>query len=353
MYKMSPQKMKIAHVTWSLSTGGIETMLANIINEQVKTENVALFIINNEIEPTILKRISKQCKIYKIGRKPNTKSYWKIFVFNLKLKLFHPDVVHVHAKKVSKAIYFQKNIVRTLHGVYNKTDELPKMKALYAISDYVRNVFVKQGYNNVITVANGISCKDIIYKESYNKAFYDIVQVSRLYVKAKGQHLLLKALHSLVYDKKVTNFKMHFIGEGDSREYLENLTKELNLEDFVVFEGFKSQDYLFEHLKDYDLFVQPSTNEGFGLTVAEAISAKLPVLISDIAGPMEIIDNGKYGMHFKKGNIIDLADKLETILGGGYDYGMIEPAYEYVKTHYDVSITAKRYIEEYKKVINR
>lgn len=344
--------MRIAHVTWSLSTGGIETMLANIINEQVKTEEVSLFIINNEIEPTILKRISEKCKVYKIGRKPSSKSYWKIFVLNIKLKLFHPDIVHVHAKKVSKAIYFQKNIVRTLHGVYNKTDELPKMKALYAISDYVRDVFVNQGYNNVITVANGISCKDITYKNSFDKVFYEIVQVSRLYVKAKGQHLLLKALHSLVYDRNVTNFRMHFIGEGDSREYLENLTKELCLEDYVAFEGFKSQDYLFGHLKDYDLFVQPSTNEGFGLTVAEAISAKLPVLISDIEGPMEIIDNGKYGMYFKKGDVTDLADKLETILKGGYDYDMIEPAYEYVKKHYDVSITARKYIEEYKKIVN-
>lgn len=345
--------MRIAHVTWSLSTGGIETMLANIINEQVKTEDVALFIINNEIEPTILNRISEKCKVYKIGRKPSSKSYWKILLFNLQLKLFRPDIVHVHAKRVSKALYFQKNIVRTLHGIYNKTDELPKMKALYAISDYVRDVFVKQGYKNVITVANGISCKDIIYKESYDKFFFEIVQVSRLYVKAKGQHLLLKAFHSLVYERNVTNFKMHFIGEGDSRKYLEELTEELRLGDYVVFEGFKSQDYLFEHLKDYDMFVQPSTNEGFGLTVAEAISAKLPVLISDIEGPMEIIDNGKYGMHFKKGDIIDLADKLETILKGGYDYNMIEPAYEYVKNHYDVSITAKKYIEEYKKVINR
>lgn len=343
--------MRIAHVTWSLSTGGIETMLANIINEQVKTEEVALFIINDEIEPTIINRISNKCKIYKIGRKPSSKSYWRIFLLNIRLKMFRPDIVHVHAKRVSKVLFFQKNIVRTLHGIYNKTDELPKMKALYAISDYVRDVFVKQGYNNVITVANGISCNDIAFENHSAKDFYEIVQVSRLYVKAKGQHLLLKSLHMLVHERNITNFKMHFIGEGDSLEYLEDLTKELNLEKYVIFEGFKSQDYLFSHLKDYDLFVQPSTNEGFGLTVAEATAAKLPVLISDIEGPMEIIDNGKYGMHFRNGDIVDLADKLETILKGGYDYSMINSAYDYVKSHYDVSITAKKYIEEYKKLL--
>lgn len=38
--------MKIAHVVWGMETGGVETMLVNIINEQVKTEKVCLFIIN-------------------------------------------------------------------------------------------------------------------------------------------------------------------------------------------------------------------------------------------------------------------------------------------------------------------
>ena len=129
--------------------------------------------------------------------------------------------------------------------------------------------------------------------------------------------------------------------------------KDYKLEKYVTFEGNKTQDYLSEHLCDYDVAIQPSTHEGFGLTVAEAIAAKVPVLVSDIEGPMEIIDNGRYGMFFKKGDIVDLADKLEIILKRGYDYSMIDPAYDYVKECYDVSITAKKYIEEYKKVISK
>jgi glycosyltransferase involved in cell wall biosynthesis len=66
---------------------------------------------------------------------------------------------------------------------------------------------------------------------------------------------------------------------------------------------------------------------------------------------MEVIDYGKYGMHFRNGNVVDLANKLETILKGGYDYKMIEPAFEYVKSHYDISISAKKYFDEYKKLL--
>ena len=41
--------MRIAHVVWGMKTGGVETMLVNIINEQVKTEVVHLFVINDAI----------------------------------------------------------------------------------------------------------------------------------------------------------------------------------------------------------------------------------------------------------------------------------------------------------------
>ena len=117
-------------------------------------------------------------------------------------------------------------------------------------------------------------------------------------------------------------------------------------------EKVKTQEFIYNHLCDYDLFVQPSRYEGFGITVAEAMAAKLPVLVSDIEGPMEIIGYGKYGMYFESENVDDLAEKLRNILQGGYDYSLVEKAYQHVCNHYDVVTTAQRYIAEYKKVIN-
>ena len=51
-------------------------------------------------------------------------------------------------------------------------------------------------------------------------------------------------------------------------EYLKQLTAELHAETYVRFLGKQTQDYVAAHLTDYDLFVQPSRWEGFGLTVA-------------------------------------------------------------------------------------
>lgn len=345
--------MRIAHVVWGMETGGVETMLVNIINEQVITQDVALFIINDFIEETIVNKISPKCIINRINRKPGTKDYYKIVKLNFLLLLFRPDIIHVHSYRVSTLLKGRWKIVRTIHNTHNKTDEYPQMRALYAISNAVKDYTAKQGFTNVTVVENGIDVNSFITKKNNTPkdGVYHIVQVSRLYSSQKGQDILLNALGILANKRGVTNFVMHFIGTGKSENDLRVLTSKLCISDYVVFEGFKDQDFVKNNLCKYDVFIQPSRYEGFGLTVAEAMAARVPVLVSDIEGPMEIIDNGKYGMSFKTGDVVDLANKLEIILKGSYDYNLIELAYKHVKNHYDVSITAKKYIEEYKKVI--
>lgn len=347
--------MKIAHVVWGMKTGGVETMLVNIINEQVKTEIVHLFIINDFIDDFIVEKISPLCKIYRLNRKPGDKNPLKIVKLNYWIWQFRPDIIHVHSYRVSKLIFGSWNIVRTIHNTGNIPEEYPKMKALYAISDIVKDVTIKQGFHDVVTIYNGIRTQDIqvrnITKPTNN--VYKIVQVSRLDISQKGQDILLKALDILVNEFEINNFSMHFIGVGDSEQHLRNIVKQCNLQNYVSIIGLKDQEYIYQHLCDYDLFVQPSRYEGFGITVAEALAAKLPVLVSNIEGPMEIIGYGKYGMSFRSEDVNDLAEKLKIILQGGYDYSLVDKAYEHVCKEYDVLKTANEYIRQYKQIINK
>ena len=343
--------MKIAHVVWGMKTGGVETMLVNIINEQVKTEKVRLFIVNDFIDEFVVEKISAKCKIVQIRRKPKQKAYLKLLKLNLMIRFYMPDIVHIHSGRISKTLFGKWNFVRTIHGLYNKTDDYPRMKSLYAISDAVAEYTLKQGFQSTV-IPNGIKVSSMKTKKDslqVGKTIH-LVQVSRLYTKAKGQDVLINALDILVRCG-VSNFKLHLIGAGPSEQELKELTTKLNLDDYVIFEGVKTQEYIYHHLCDYDLFVQPSRYEGFGLTVAEAMAAKMPVIVSDIQGPMEVIGYGKYGMSFKSGDANDLAEKLKTVLQGGYDYSMVEKAYQHVCEEYDVSTTAKRYLDEYRRVL--
>ena len=345
--------MKIAHVVWGMKTGGVETMLVNIINEQVKTEEVRLFIINDFIDEFIVEKISPQCQILRLNRTPGNKSPLKILKLNYWLWNYKPDIIHVHSYQLSKLIFGNWNIVRTIHNTGNIPEEYPRMKALFAISDVVKEQAYEQGFPNTKTIYNGILTKKFktrtIKRPKDNR--YKLVQVSRLDVEQKGQDILINALGKIVNTNNINNFSLHLIGIGGSETILREMVSKLGLESYVTFDGLKNQDYIYNHLCDYDLFIQPSRYEGFGITVAEAIAAKVPVLVSDIEGPMEIIGNGKFGMSFKSEDVDDLAEKLSIILKGGYDYSLVDKAYLHVCENYDVSTTTKKYLEEYKKIL--
>ena len=343
--------MKVAHVVWGMKTGGVETMLVNIINEQVKTEEVRLFIVNDFVDDFVMEKISPKCKVVCINRQPKKKDYLKILVLNIKIWLFKPNILHLHSNRISQALFGRWNFVRTIHGLYNKPDDYSRMKSLYAISDVVAEYTLKQGFKSTV-IPNGIKVAEMNTKIGCSNAcdIFHLVQVSRLYTKAKGQDVFLNALKILI-NQGFCNFVLHFVGAGPSEQELRKMTSDLGLDEYVSFEGLKSQEYIYKHLCDYDLFVQPSRYEGFGLTIAEAMAAKLPVLVSDIQGPMEVIGFGKYGLSFKCGDAADLAEKLKVVLQGGYDYSLIDKAYHHVREAYDVSTTAQRYLQEYRKLL--
>jgi glycosyltransferase involved in cell wall biosynthesis len=62
------------------------------------------------------------------------------------------------------------------------------------------------------------------------------------------------------------------------------------------------------------IFAFPSHYEGFPTVVLEAMSSALPVLLSDIPAHKSIIQDGKDGMFFKKGDYSDMAEKLRIML---------------------------------------
>jgi glycosyltransferase involved in cell wall biosynthesis len=101
--------------------------------------------------------------------------------------------------------------------------------------------------------------------------------------------------------------------------------------------------------------VQPSRFEGFGLTVVEAMAALVPVLVSDIEGPMELMGNGKAGYFFQADDYEDCAGKILDIIRLSKEEEFIDNRKKiaaYARGRYDITLTAARYLDEYRKVIH-
>ena len=331
-------------------------MLPDIANEQAKTNDVALIIINDWVEPSILAKVNQEkVKVVLINRHEGSKNPWPFIKLNLFLMKFRPDIIHTHAyREINLVVYPFGKRVRTIHNTHNVSDEYPKYDKLISISKAVYEFTLNQGFDSVVA-DNGIPVSRIAHTKAtpFADGKFHFVQVSRLHIEQKGQDILLKALGILKNERGISNFKMHFVGNGGDKALLLKLTHELHLDNEVVFEGVKDQTWAYENLCNYDLFIQPSRYEGFGLTVAEAIAAKNPVLVSNIEGPLEIIDGGRLGMSFENENVSDCAEKIKQFILNGRNNEQVEAAYEYVKNNYDVSVTARKYLDIYNTLIKK
>lgn len=351
--------MKIVHVAYGFGIGGIETMLTNIVNEQIKYEHeIHIIVINKIVNHELKDRLDPRITFHSLNRTLGSKNPLPFLLLNLLLFNINPDIIHLHFASISRFILFpslRKCLCCTQHDTYPAKDKeikcLYKAGVLFAISNTVqKDIKQKTGLDSIV-VSNGVKVNLISSSRHKKRDTFRIVQISRLMHLKKGQHILIQAIKILV-DKGIKNISLDFIGDGESINYLETLTNQLKIQAFIHFRGYKDQSYIFSHLCNYDLYVQPSIWEGFGLTVAEAMAAKVPVLVSKNEGPLEIIDYGKYGYYFRNGDASDCAKKIMIFLRGENDKSMIESAYQRVTECYNVNVTAHHYLEEYQKICN-
>jgi len=345
--------MKIVHLIYSFNTGGAQTMLVDIANEQVKKCKVSVIIINRFYDEYLMLQLDKRINVYFINRKAKSKNPFPLFDLNLLLLRLGADVLHCHNHNIVPLLlpFLKKRTVLTLHCLGIPSTYLREYKQLFAISNSVKDNIISSTNINSIVVYNGISPKTIKIKQDYIiDHIVRIVCVGRLEHEIKGQHLTIQALH-LLKESGISNIQLDFIGSGSSEHYLKELTDKYCLTEQVTFLGIKDRNYIYDHLKVYHIFIQPSLFEGFGLTVAEGMAAKVPVLISDVAGPMEVIGQGKYGYYFKSGDVFDLSKKIIEIIDcyrSGHIEKLTTEAYEYVKSNFDITQTVQNYFLHYK-----
>ena len=138
----------------------------------------------------------------------------------------------------------------------------------------------------------------------------------------KGVHLLLKAFKELVVKFKdlklvvVGPLADHF-GEIEPSQYAKMLMEyaEKNLpRDSYVFTGSVDRDILRKMYSIAYICVLPSYADAFPMVLIEAMASGCPVLGSNAGGIVDVIEEGITGFTFKKGDYMDLREKLEVLI---------------------------------------
>lgn len=181
-----------------------------------------------------------------------------------------------------------------------------------AISQAIAGKFEKLVTKEKLQVVyNGVSEANILYKTEVKDSRSQVEFLMSGRVSAeKGQEEAIRAV-ALLVKKGYRNLHLSIAGPGES-DALEKLIAEENLQEYVSMLGFiENMPYL---RKNMDVELVCSVCEGFGRVTAEAMMSSNPVIGSNTGGTPELIRDGENGYLYEKGNVEELAQKMEIFL---------------------------------------
>ncbi len=246
----------------------------------------------------------------------------------IKLIQIKPDIIHAQQLTpngiiavIGGAILRKKTLVWAQGSeIYNSS--LPYLKSLggFVVS---HTTIVLALSNHMQQKMQQIWSKKPIFQLStgidLNKYFHDstpknkkeIIYVGRL-IKSKRVTDALKTIANV--KDAFPKMALTIIGSGPEERNLKKESLSLNIREIVRFLGQKSPNKISKYLSKADLFIFPSSREGFPNAVLEAMASGLPVLAARISVMPELVRNNINGLLHAPGNIDELTANLKTIL---------------------------------------
>jgi glycosyltransferase involved in cell wall biosynthesis len=163
----------------------------------------------------------------------------------------------------------------------------------------------------------------------------------------KGVPELLDALKIVV--KKIPEIKLTLVGEGNRLEDYKQKVRKLGLIPKVVMPGWQSIKEIQKLAARAQVAVLPSRIESFGISVAEALGAGVPVIATNAGALPEIVEDGVTGTLVAPGDKEVLADAIFTVLGNREKFrAMAERGRETARKKFSWDVTAQQLIGLYR-----
>lgn len=126
----------------------------------------------------------------------------------------------------------------------------------------------------------------------------------------KGYVHLLRAADKV--RKVVPDVRFVLVGQGPLQEEIRALAQSLQLDDTVIFTGFR--DDAPRVMSSFDVFTLSSLHEGLSIALLEAMALGKPSVVTDVGGLPEVIEHGKHGWLLPPSDPDRLADGIISLL---------------------------------------
>jgi glycosyltransferase involved in cell wall biosynthesis len=366
--------MRVLHVIQELTGGGAERFLTHLV-PKIRESGMKCAVMS--VYPSAIPHefTSNDIDVIQISRKGRFDAGFFTRMIG-GMKAWKADVVHTHlytgnywgrAAAIAAGV---PTIVRTEHSPCDPLNARPGSgiadRVLNNASAAVVTFMEEQGrflaqaehlpIEKIAIIPNGIvhgpipSAASIVEGRKRLGADADtfaVVQLGNLH-KLKNQRLSLQTLAAI--DPKLrSRIRFFFLGEGADRAALTQLARDLNVEEYVTFLGFRND--VSQVLPGANLVIMPSLKEGMPLALLEAMSAGVPVLTTPWIGARDLLQNGACGTVSDDWKPISLAQCVETIVEN-YEgaRAIAERAKMAVRRDYDIALTAQRHCELYERL---
>ncbi len=136
-----------------------------------------------------------------------------------------------------------------------------------------------------------------------------LITIGRI-VKRKAIDVALNAFAGLDNSR----IKMFILGDGPEKEFLENLCRELGIEERVRFLGFVDDETKYSYLKNSDLFILTSLHEGFGIVFMESMYVGLPIVCTNHGGQVDFLKHEENALLINVGDIDACRKSIERYI---------------------------------------
>jgi glycosyltransferase involved in cell wall biosynthesis len=324
--------------------------------------------------------------VYRYGTKFKVEGGNVSFGLFTKPLSYDGDVVHAHFStppaEIAALQYAKKRklpVVLTYHGDWQESfGGIIRRMALHFYNKNLLNIvlshvdviispsqyyiydsrFLAKYRDKIVVIPNGINIEnfDIQYskKECREKLGLPIDKNIILFVgsliRYKRPDILVKAMR--IVAKKAPDVELVFVGDGNMKSDLVELSTKLGTKKYIKFAGFVKHDITPLYYKASDILVLPSITEVFPLVLLEASASGLPMVVSDLNTFKCIIKDGYNGIIVKRDDAKSFAEAIIYLLENeNVRRRMGERAKEKAK-EYSWEKIAEKHEDVYERVLN-
>jgi len=355
----SPHTIKWAT---SLSSRGVEILLFGLSNLQVKNyENTSVRVFT--LGQKIARKEGALSKISYLRALPTIRKI---------VKEFKPDILHAHYASSygllgalsgyhplivsvwGSDVFSFPNISPLHRGILKHV--LKKADFITSTSHIMAKETQKYTQKDIQVIPFGVDLG--VFRPKEVESLFDkgdiVIGTIKALEKTYGVEYLIRAFKIIVEKYPSLPLKLLIVGGGSLEGYLRKLTKELGIESRTIFTGRIPFDEVPKYHNMITIFVALSESESFGVAVVEAMACGKPVVVSNVGGLPEIVENNVTGFVVPPRDVKEAAKAIEKlVLDDKLRTQMGKAGMRRVKKLYDWNENVKQMIELYEKVLKQ